>query len=126
MPEKDPSSGVTAMAWLSDLINGFFPKKPETNPLEPWPMATVAPAAPRKVPPGAITGLKASSTTPSSVALSWTQPSAGTKPFGYLVLFRTHGSPWWGFGATATVTGAVVSGLMAKTTYDFEIITYND
>jgi hypothetical protein len=76
--------------------------------------------------PGQVSGLAAGSITASSVALSWAAPTSGGVSQSYTVQYRVTGSAQWSTGLTGVAsTNGTVSGLMAATSYDFEVFAVN-
>ena len=75
--------------------------------------------------PGQVTGLVAGVATPSSVALSWQAPASGGAATGYTVNYRVTsvGGAW--SSQSAAGTSLTVSGLVAATGYDFQVIANN-
>ena len=78
--------------------------------------------------PAAPTTLVAGAITQTTVALSWAAPSTGTTPFTYQVLLRTPSGSGIFHAAAATTTSATtqtITGLVASTSYDFEVTAGN-
>lgn len=81
--------------------------------------------APVKVIPSQCTQLRATAVTATTVVLAWKAPITGTKPFGFTVFVRVHGTTAWAVGATGSTTSATVSKLRAGTQYEFEVMAHN-
>jgi hypothetical protein len=80
-----------------------------------------APAA-----PGQVTGLSASNPTASSITLNWSAPSSGGAVNSYTVQYRVTGNSTWSTYATGiAVTTASATGLVASTSYDFQVYAVN-
>lgn len=122
MPEPKPS-GQTLSLWLSDLKQYFFPSQPISSAP---PITLRREAAAPKVAPGVATNLHTTALTSTSVSLAWTAPSVGTKPFSFLVLTRVHGAGAWSCGPSTTFNAAIISGLVPRVSYDFQIMTSNN
>ena len=76
--------------------------------------------------PGVPSGLTTGSVTSASVALTWTAPSTGGAPTGYMVEYSTDsGSTWSAPVSFGNVTSGTVSGLTASTSYAFRIAAFN-
>lgn len=78
------------------------------------------------VPPAPAQGLTATQVQATAITVAWQQPTTGTPPFTYLLLYRITGTTIWqsmtvGLGAL-TVT---VINLVPNTSYDFEVQTTN-
>lgn len=78
-----------------------------------------------RVAPSRCLFLSTSSVTPTSIALQWTAPVIGSRPFRYTVMVRPHGQSGWRIGASSSVTHATVTGLLPSHSYDFEIVASN-
>jgi hypothetical protein len=80
-----------------------------------------APAA-----PGQVTGLSATNATSSSIALIWSTPASGGNVNSYTIQYRVTGNTTWSTFATGiAVTSATVTGLVAATSYDFQVYGVN-
>jgi hypothetical protein len=76
--------------------------------------------------PGQVAGLVASGPTASSVSLAWAAPATGGAVASYTVQFRTTGAGSWTTAATGVVAAAyLVTGLVAATGYDFQVLAVN-
>jgi hypothetical protein len=78
--------------------------------------------------PSAPTGLAVSGTpTQTTVSLQWNAPTTGTTPITYQVLSRTPSGSgaFAAIGTTTTGLTTTISGLVAATGYDFEVIASN-
>ena len=76
--------------------------------------------------PGQVTGLTATATTSSAVQLSWSGQTGATAATNFAVNYRVTGTTAWTTPATGIVgTSSAVSGLVAATSYDFEVIGTN-
>lgn len=111
------AKGSADNTWYT-YANGFWMNQGSATPSGPL-------TPPAKIPPSQALAVRAIASSPMSITLSWTEPKTGTKPFGYTVFSRVHGTSAWGVGATSTTTTAVVSGLRPNTPYDFEVSTHN-
>ena len=77
-------------------------------------------------PPGQVTGVTASSQTTSSISLTWLAAPSGGTGATYTILYRLNGTTTWIASATSiAVTAAAVSGLLASTPYDFQVVCVN-
>ena len=73
-----------------------------------------------------MAGLTATSTTSSSITLSWSAPSSGGTPSSYTVQYRLGGATTWTTSTTGiTGTSASISGLTANTAYSIQVIAVN-
>lgn len=76
--------------------------------------------------PGQPPNLVATTQGPSSVSLTWAQPTSGGAVTHYTVQYRSTGSSVWGNSSTnPTSTSAVVAALAAATAYEFRILAEN-
>ena len=76
--------------------------------------------------PGQVTGLSATATTSSAVQLSWSGQTGATAATSFAVNYRVSGTSAWTVSATGVVgTSSTVSGLVAATSYDFEVVGTN-
>ena len=76
--------------------------------------------------PGQVTGLVASGPTASSVSLAWSAPATGGAVASCTVQFRITGAGSWTTAATGVVVATyVVTGLVAATVYDFQVLAVN-
>jgi hypothetical protein len=76
--------------------------------------------------PGQVIGLVASGPTASSVSLAWSAPATGGAVASYTVQFRITGAGSWTTAATGVVaTVYLVTGLVAATAYDFQVLAVN-
>lgn len=85
-----------------------------------------APAAVPPVLPGQVSNVASSTTTSNSVALTWSPPSTGGTPSGYIVQFRVTGSTsWLTAAAMNTTTSLTITGLASSTEYDVIVTAAN-
>lgn len=90
------------------------------------PTATASTTAAATASPSAPTAVSAGSPTSSTILVGWTAPASGTAPFSYQVAYRVTGtSPWTNFGSPVTSTSQTVTGLVAQTSYDFQVTAVN-
>jgi hypothetical protein len=82
-------------------------------------------SAPAKVPPSQVTQLRTTVISATQVSLAWKAPTQGSQPMGYTVFYRISGPGPWAVGAMSTVPSAVVSHLLPKTKYEFEVMAHN-
>jgi hypothetical protein len=76
--------------------------------------------------PGQVTGLVASGPTASSASLAWTGPATGGAVASYTVQFRITGAGSWTTAQTGVVaTAYLVTGLVAATAHDFQVLAVN-
>lgn len=77
--------------------------------------------------PGAITSLHSTAQTSGSITVAWTLPGSGGPIAAVLLGYRLHssGGAYTLITLAATATSAVVSGLAASTSYDFEAYARN-
>jgi hypothetical protein len=76
--------------------------------------------------PTAPTSLIPSSITQTSLVLNWSQSSQGSQPISYQVQMRFAGiGSFAPFGSATTTTSEAVTGLVAATSYDFEVVASN-
>lgn len=75
--------------------------------------------------PSAVTGLRVTRTSATTIALVWNAPKTGTTPFHYEVRVRRHGATWWTIADYTSATSTLVSPLAPLTTYDVEVLAYN-
>jgi Fibronectin type III domain len=83
-------------------------------------------AATARVAPALVTNLRVSKATPTSVALAWSAPVTGSAPIYYAVLMRLHGTPYWSIAATVSSPSAIIATTAPHTSYDFEVMAYNN
>lgn len=109
-------TGLSSIAYdfAIQSINGFG-----TSSFSPT--TTLTPVA---IPPGQVTGLSVTSTTSTSVSLSWLAPSTGGTVTNYLVEYRINPSGTWLNTSTAS-TSITISSLTTGTTYDFRVTAQN-
>lgn len=76
--------------------------------------------------PTQVVGVTATSTSSSTMQLSWISQAGVSSATSYIVQYRVTGSSSW-TGSTAGITGsgAVISGLQAGTSYDFTVAGMN-
>ncbi|HUB11006.1 MAG TPA: fibronectin type III domain-containing protein [Acetobacteraceae bacterium] len=76
--------------------------------------------------PGQVTGLTAGNLTNSSILLGWSAPASGGEVGSYTVQYRISGNTSWQQAALGlTDTSFTMVGLMAATSYDFEVLAAN-
>ena len=76
--------------------------------------------------PGQVTGLVASDATASSMSLVWSPPQEGGTASSYTALYRVTGTASWSTAISGLVSSSfVVTGLVASTSYDFEVLGVN-
>ena len=76
--------------------------------------------------PGQVTNLSTSNTTTSSITLTWQAPASGGAVSNYTVQYRITGTTTWStFITTLTTTSDTVTGLLASTSYDFQVYGVN-
>ena len=76
--------------------------------------------------PGQVTGLTATTTSSSTVALAWSAPASGGAVSTYTVNYRVTGaSTWTTASAAVTAVSFSVTGLTAVTNYEFQIMAVN-
>ncbi len=89
-------------------------------------LTVVTSAASVSTVPSQVTGLTATATTSSAVQLNWSGQTGTTAATSFAVNYRVTGTTAWTASATGVVgTSSAVSGLVAATSYDFEIIGTN-
>ncbi|HBK05784.1 MAG TPA: hypothetical protein DDZ81_07940 [Acetobacteraceae bacterium] len=72
--------------------------------------------------PAQVTGLVANPTTSSSVQLTWSGQTGSTAATSFTVLYRVTGTAsWTSWTSGVAVTTSTISGLLAATSYDFEV-----
>lgn len=90
--------------------------------------ASSSPVTTLSIPPNAPTALAVVGTPgQTDINLQWTAPSVGTPPFTYQVSSRTpsgNGS-FTPIGGSVTTTTEDITGLVAGTTYDFQVVATN-
>jgi hypothetical protein len=74
--------------------------------------------------PGQVIGVTIGTVTYSAVTLSWSVPTSGGAPTGYVVQYRITGQSPWSTQSTS-VTSAQLAGLSADTQYDIEVLALN-
>jgi hypothetical protein len=78
------------------------------------------------VAPGQVTNLNASNPTASSITLNWSAPNSGGAVNSYTVQYRVTGNSTWSTYATGiTNTTVSATGLVASTSYDFQVYAVN-
>lgn len=76
--------------------------------------------------PGQVTNLTSTSTTSSTIAISWVAPQSGASATSYVVQYRLTGtSSWSSAPAVVGATTSVISGLQAATSYDIVVQAVN-
>ena len=77
-------------------------------------------------PPGQVTGLIATSSSVSSITVSWSAPVTGGGPGVYIVRYRVAGGGSWSqISLTGGGTVATISGLVAATSYEIGVTAQN-
>jgi hypothetical protein len=74
--------------------------------------------------PNAVSGLKTSAVSPTSVSLAWTAPSGnGSDVLDYVIEFKRSSSSIWTLFAdgTSSATNSTVTGLTSGATYNFRV-----
>lgn len=73
--------------------------------------------------PGQVTSLASGTTTSSTISLTWTTPTIGSRPFVYSAYTAPHGtSTWTKNSGTFISTGGTLIGLSTSTSYDIKVI----
>jgi hypothetical protein len=76
--------------------------------------------------PGQVTGITINTPTSTTLSLAWSAPSVGTSPIGYTVNSRQTGqTAWTAYASGLSSTSTSVTGLLAGTSYDFEVFAAN-
>lgn len=83
-------------------------------------------SVPAKIVPSQCTQVRATAVSATTVSLTWKAPATGTKPIGFTVFVRAHGTTAWSVGATSTTTTATISKLKASTQYEIEVMAHNN
>lgn len=90
------------------------------------PVSPVASATTTGTLPTQVTGLAPSNPTISSVALEWNASTGAPPVITYQVQYKVATSATWtNFGAPIGTLSAIVSGLQASTSYDFQVYAIN-
>jgi Fibronectin type III domain len=77
-------------------------------------------------PPGQVTGLTTSNATTSGISLTWLTPGSGGSVSSYTVQYRVSATTSWSTGASGlTSTSFSITGLVAATSYNFEVLAVN-
>jgi hypothetical protein len=74
--------------------------------------------------PGQVSALAVGTITYGSIALSWSIPVGGGTPTGFVVQYRVTGQSTW-ITQTVSVATTVITGLVAATEYDIQLLAYN-
>lgn len=122
LTEWDGSSGYVNTSGVRNCITFFRRGGKSYYSINQALGAPVEPVA-----PSAVTGLTSGATTSSSIALTWTAPSAGTAPITYTVGYRLNSAGGAYTTASSVVSGTsyTVTGLASSTAYDFEVFASN-
>lgn len=75
--------------------------------------------------PAVVTNIAAMATGTSTVVVSWSNPTTGTPPFSFQVLYRQSGTTTFITGPTVSVNSTVVQNLAANIQYDFAVVSRN-
>ena len=76
--------------------------------------------------PGQVTGLNVTSTTSSSITISWSAPATGGTPASYMIQYRVSGATTWLTAANPpTGTSAVLTALSPSTAYNMQVTAAN-
>jgi len=76
--------------------------------------------------PGQVTGLAATPSSITSVALAWNAPAGGGAAATYTVQYRVVGAGAWStFGGAVITTATTVTGLASNTAYEFRVTAVN-
>lgn len=118
------SLGATYYYWFVSYI-GTEPTRGSTPAtIKTLDNVTISDSSPIVFRPNPVTGLKASSTTPGSVALSWTKPSSGGYS-GARIYYRLSGATSdTYYGYVPSNTSCTVSDLLPGREYVFTIKSY--
>lgn len=122
LTEWDGSSGYVNTSGVRNCITFFRRGGKSYYSINQALGAPVEPVA-----PSAVTGLTSGAITSSSIALTWTAPSAGTAPITYTVGYRLNSTGGAYTTASSVVSGTsyTVTGLASSTAYDFEVFASN-
>lgn len=82
---------------------------------------------PASNPPGAVRNLSATADGQNAIDVDWDAPNTGGTPTGYRIRRRVtgSGSSGWGTTGSTTSTAARFTGLVAGTSYDFQVWAVN-
>ncbi len=129
-------TSLPATSNTSNILTGLQPGTPydvevvavnSAGQSDPSAILTFTTTAVVPVLPSAPTGLTSTSTTNTSVNLSWTAPTVGSAPITYQTQWSPTGLNSWTNGPLVGpgVTTAQITGLSPGTTYDFQVQAIN-
>jgi hypothetical protein len=75
--------------------------------------------------PGPVSSLATSSTTATTITVSWQSPSSGGAAASYIVQFRLTGSTSWTNSSVVSATTCQLSALQSATSYDIVVVAQN-